>query len=85
MTKLRRHSGFTLVEVTLAIAFLSILLIAILTVTVAAGKLYIKGDTNKTINHHQTKIETTMRRRRMMNIDWNIVTFLWSKGNNTEH
>lgn len=58
----RRQSGFTLVEVTLAIAFLSILLIAILTITVAAGKLYIKGDTNKTINQSGRDFSDTIRR-----------------------
>lgn len=63
MTSIRqRQSGFTLIEVTLAIAFLSILLIAILLITVAAGKLYIKGDTNKTINQSGRDFSDTIRR-----------------------
>ena len=47
---IKRQQGFTLVETTIAIAFLAILMIAILTLTITAGKLYIKGDTNKTIS-----------------------------------
>ncbi|HSW90504.1 MAG TPA: hypothetical protein VLF64_00745 [Candidatus Saccharimonadales bacterium] len=61
MTK-RQQTGFTLVEVTLAIAFLSILLIAILTITVTAGKLYIKGSTNQTINQSGRDFADTVRR-----------------------
>lgn len=58
----QRHAGFTLVEVTLAIAFLSILLIAILTITVTAGKLYIKGNTNQAINQSGRDFADTVRR-----------------------
>jgi len=58
----KRQAGFTLVEVTLAIAFLSILLIAILTITVTAGKLYIKGNTNQTINQSGRDFADTVRR-----------------------
>ena len=61
MTK-RRQAGFTLVEVTLAIAFLSVLLIAILTITITAGKLYIKGNTNQTINQSGRDFSDTVRR-----------------------
>lgn len=56
------QKGFTLVETTIAIAFLSILLMAILTLTITAGKLYVKGDTNKTINQSGRDFSDTIRR-----------------------
>lgn len=62
MSKLRLHGGFTLVELTIAVAFLSILLMAILSLSLAAGKLYIKGDTNKTINQASRDFGDTVRR-----------------------
>lgn len=58
----KKQSGFTLVETTLAIAFLSILLMAILTLTITAGKLYVKGDTNKTINQSGRDFSNAVRR-----------------------
>lgn len=58
----KKQDGFTLVETTIAIAFLSILLIAILTLTITAGKMYIKGDTNKTINQSGRDFSDTIRR-----------------------
>lgn len=58
----RRSRGFTLVELTIAITFLSILLLAILTLTVSAGRLYIKGDTNKTINQAGRDFSDVVRR-----------------------
>lgn len=50
MTNNYRRKGFTLVELTLAMAFLSILLLAILFSTIHIGKLYAKGVTNRQIN-----------------------------------
>ena len=61
MTK-KTANGFTLVELTIAIAFLSILLIAILTLTLTAGKLYVKGDTNKTVNQAARDFSDVVRR-----------------------
>lgn len=60
MTK--RSDGFTLVELTIAIAFISVLMLAILTLTVSAGRLYIKGDTNKTVNQAGRDFSDTVRR-----------------------
>lgn len=57
-----RNQGFTLVELTVALAFLSILLIAILTLTLTAGNLYVKGTTIKSINQSWRDIEDMMRR-----------------------
>lgn len=55
-------SGFTIVEMSLALAFLSILLIAVLTLTISAGKLYVKGVTNKTINQSGRDTQDLLRR-----------------------
>ncbi len=54
--------GFTLVELTLAIAFLSILLLAILYVTIQSGKLYAKGITYKNVNQASREVVDTLRR-----------------------
>lgn len=59
---IRKQQGFTLVETTIAIAFLAILMIAILTLTITAGKLYVKGDTNKTINQSGRDFSDTVQR-----------------------
>lgn len=58
----KRQQGFTLIELTIALAFLSVLLIAILTLTLAAGKMYVKGTTNKTVNQSGREIQDIMRR-----------------------
>ncbi len=57
-----KRQGFTLIELTIALAFLSVLLIAILTLTLAAGKMYVKGMTNKTVNQSGREIQDIMRR-----------------------
>lgn len=57
-----RRQGFTLVELSVAMAFLSILLIAILVLTLNAGKLYVKGTTNKTVNQSGRELSDTIRR-----------------------
>lgn len=62
MSKLRAQAGFTLIELTIAVAFLAILLMAILTLSLSAGKLYIKGDTNKTINQAARDFGDVVRR-----------------------
>lgn len=61
MTRRSEH-GFTLVETTLAVAFLAILLMAILTLTMAAGRLYLKGNTNQTINQSGRDFADSVRR-----------------------
>lgn len=58
----RRQKGFTLVELTLVMAFMSILLLAILYMTLHIGKIYTKGLTNKTINQIGRDLSDTMRR-----------------------
>jgi prepilin-type N-terminal cleavage/methylation domain-containing protein len=58
----RWRKGFTLVELTLAMAFLSILLLAILFSTIHIGKLYTKGVTNRQINQIGRELVDTIQR-----------------------
>lgn len=58
----RRDAGFTLIELTLAMAFIAILLLTILYTTLHAGKLYTKGITNKTLNQIGREVTDTIRR-----------------------
>lgn len=62
MTNRSLHRGFTLVELTLVMAFLSVLLLAILMTTLQIGKLYTKGVTNRTINQIGRDLSDTLRR-----------------------
>jgi hypothetical protein len=54
--------GFTIVELTLVMAFMSVLLLAILYLTIHAGKLYAKGVTNKTLNQVTRDVTDLMKR-----------------------
>lgn len=56
------RDGFTLIELTLVMAFLATLLLAILLTTLQMGKLYTKGVTNRTINQIGRDLSDTMRR-----------------------
>lgn len=56
-----RSRGFTIIELSIALAFLGILLIAILTLTISAGKMYVKGVTNKTLNQTGRDIQDIIR------------------------
>ena len=58
----KRMQGFTLIELTLVMAFFSILLIAIIMTTLQMGKLYTKGVTNKNINQIGRDLGDTLRR-----------------------
>lgn len=58
----KRTAGFTIVELSIAIAFLGILMMAIVTLSMTAGKLYVKGNTNKAINQAGRDIADTIRR-----------------------
>jgi prepilin-type N-terminal cleavage/methylation domain-containing protein len=62
MATRRIQKGFTLVELTLVMAFMSILLLSILYMTIHAGKLYTKGVTNKTINQIGREVTDLMKR-----------------------
>lgn len=59
MTKRR---GFTIIELTFSITFMSILLLAILYVSIQAGKIYTKGLTYKNINQVSRELGDTIRR-----------------------
>lgn len=57
-----KSAGFTLVELMLAMTFLSILLIAIATFTMEITHLYDKGQTIKTINQSGREVVDSIRR-----------------------
>ena len=54
--------GFTIVELTLAIAFIGILLIAVVTVAVGMGRTYQKGMTLRDVNQAGREVSDAMRR-----------------------
>ena len=56
------NQGFTLIELTLAMAFIAILLLSILYTTLHTGKLYTKGITSKTLNQIGREVTDTIRR-----------------------
>lgn len=58
----KRTQGFTLIELTLVMAFLSVLLIAIIMTTLQMGKLYTKGLTNRSMNQVGRDLGDTLRR-----------------------
>ena len=58
----KQDKGFTLIELTLAITFLSILLLGILYTTIHAGKIYAKGISYKSVNQVSREIVDTIRR-----------------------
>lgn len=60
--KNRCSQGFTIIELSIALAFLAILLIAIITLTLTAGNMYVKGSTLKAMNQSWRDIEDMMRR-----------------------
>lgn len=60
--KERRSKGFTIIELTLVMAAMSILLLAVLYATLQAGALYDKGITNRTVNQLSRDISDTIRR-----------------------
>ena len=57
-----RQRGFTLVELTFVMAFLSILLLSILYVALQTGKIYTKGVTNRDMNQLTRDLGDTIRR-----------------------
>lgn len=62
MTQRYRRYGFTLIELMLAMAFVSVLLLAIATIAIQAGKLYNRGLTLRSINQSGREISDSLRR-----------------------
>ena len=58
----RRQKGFTIVEVTLVMAFVSVLILAVIFVTVYTGKMYAKGVTLKSLNQVGRDVSDMIRR-----------------------
>lgn len=76
MTSRQAQRGFTLVELSLVMAFISLLLLAILFSTIHISKLYAKGVTNRQINQVGRELVDTIRRDFLvsdaMRIKWDI-------------
>ena len=62
MHQRRVNSGFTLVELMLAMAFVSVLLLSVAMVAVQAGKIYNRGTVMKTVNQSGRTISDVIRR-----------------------
>ena len=62
MHQRRANSGFTLVELMLAMAFVSVLLLSVAMVAVQAGKIYNRGTVMKTVNQSGRTISDVIRR-----------------------
>lgn len=58
----RNQQGFTLIELILVIAFMSVLLLAILLLILQIGKMYTKGNTNRMVNQVSRELSDTIRR-----------------------
>lgn len=61
MTTNTKQSGFTLIELTLSLAFISILLLLVATTTIQLGSMYQKGVALKTINQSGRDVVRIMR------------------------
>lgn len=57
-----KQNGFTLIELMLSMAFISILILAIASVTVKIGSMYNRGLVLKTVNQAGRDIDNTIRR-----------------------
>ena len=57
----RMKYGFTIIELTLAMAFISVLLISIVLVSIQAGKMYNRGIILRGVNQAGRDIDTVMR------------------------
>lgn len=58
----RTSKGFTLVELMLAMAFIAILLLAVVGVVIQVGSIYSKGTTMKSVNQASRAVVADMRR-----------------------
>lgn len=62
MIKMRKRGGFTIIELTLAMSFISILLLAIAMTAIQAGRIYNKGIVMQSVNQAGRDISDTLRR-----------------------
>ncbi len=58
----RRQNGFTIIELTLAMAFISILLLSVVFISIQVGQMYNRGMVLRSINHAGQDIDSMMRR-----------------------
>ena len=59
---MKRTRGFTIIELTLAMAFISVLLLAIVMTSIQAGRIYNRGAVLRSINQAGRDISDTLRR-----------------------
>lgn len=62
MIKMHKSKGFTIIEITLAMAFISVLLLSITLVSIQAGKVYNRGVILRDVNQSGREISDTLRR-----------------------
>lgn len=62
MIQRHKKKGFTIVELMLAMAFISVLLLAIVMIAIQTGKLYSRGMTLRTVNSAGRDISTMLRK-----------------------
>ena len=62
MIKTHKSNGFTIIEITLAMAFISVLLLSITLVSIQAGKVYNRGVILRDVNQSGREISDTLRR-----------------------
>ena len=58
----QRRRGFTIIELSIVMVFVSLLMLAVVAVTIYAGKAYTKGVTLKTLNQVGREVTGSMRR-----------------------
>ena len=62
MIRLTRQKGFTIIELTLSMAFVSVLLLAIVMTSIQAGRIYNKGVVIESVNQASRDIGDSIRR-----------------------
>lgn len=72
MKHVRSESGFTLVELMLAMAFVSALLLAIAMTVIQIGNIYNKGITYKTVNQAGTALSSELQREINSNLSFDL-------------
>lgn len=59
---MRRSTGFTIIELTLAMAFISVLLLSIVMTAIQAGRIYNRGAVLRSVNQAGRDVSDTLRR-----------------------
>lgn len=62
MTQMSKKSGFTIIELMLSMAFISVLLLSIVMISIQAGKMYNRGAVLRSLNQSARDVGDVMRR-----------------------